>query len=320
MVLKTGITIAIILLFVGAGAYLFFGTNLVLGAPQSCNIDNNDYRCVCGIGQVKTGFFPWACEDLPDVPAEVTFPIETYEEAFAYAESLMGGFDCSGDFRFEGSLTGAIPKQCNQFGNVGVSALNSYKGHRVGLECKSIDQVSESGSPVLGHIIWDVEFDPNDGWVYRLMCNPERTTFCPEETFASNSKFEPEPICGDGCCHNGEDGDSCTSDCENEIIITCEAEEVTNWIATSGGQSAYETLCNNLGGDVITLQNSPIYENCNYGKFTCTSDDPTIGVYGLDLGGGIAKNEFLKWTINYQGDCEAHRLIGYSPEVICPLI
>lgn len=197
---------------------IFIVPQVIAPTPKLCDEENYDYRCICADNQVKRGFFPWYCEDLPKLPTEVTFPIETWEEATAYAKDLMGGFSCTGEFFYEGILTGEIYKQCGKYGSVITRSPSQYMGHIISLECKSIEEVYPDGSPKSGHIVWDVEFDPNDGHIVTLKCNENFISNCPELEFEQNYKESTEPTCGDGCCHFGETFENCPQDCEGPPI------------------------------------------------------------------------------------------------------
>jgi len=193
-----------------------FGILVFTLKPGTCIEEPYNYKCYCPEGYVKTGFFPWKCEKLPELPENVSFPIETWDEALLYVESLMGGFKCEGNYQYDNPLTGQIYKQCNKYGSVMTTSDgihdNIYSGHIVMIECRSIEGVDESGQPVSGNIVFSVRFDPNDGWVYELSCRDDLID-CPDKTFRNNWKTNPQPTCGDGCCHYGETPENCPSDC-----------------------------------------------------------------------------------------------------------
>lgn len=298
---KKSIKIIVLIILVLVGG-IFIVPNILAITKESCGDGSYNFKCVCGIGQVKTGFFPWKCENLPETPAEVTFPIETWEEARAYAESLLGGFECTGGFQYDNILAGTIEKQCNKVGSVITTTPNKYLGNMVMLECRSLETTDEQGIPISGQIVFSARFDPNDGFVYEVVCD-DNLINCPEVTFEKKSKDNPLPECGDGCCHYGESFETCASDCEEEIPPECTAEEVNNWISLNGGQSAYGSLCANVGG-TIKITGISLYEECDYVQSVCLVND----------------EETLKWSINSQGDCGTHKLHSYNPNIICPKI
>jgi len=269
------------------------------GEAPSCLTYPNNFRCYCPSGYVKQGFFPWRCEKLPDAPDEVTFPIETWEEARAYTESLLGGFPCTGEYQYDTLLSGKIYKQCDKYGSV-ITDDNTYLGHMVLMECKSIETVNEEGIPTGGYIVFDVRFDPNDGHVYQINCKDDMIP-CPEITFrfGENMKGNPLPTCGDGCCHAGESFETCASDCEEIIPPQCTADEVNAYITAN----SYESLCNAVDGEVKTTGVS-LYPTCDYKQKICE----------------VNGEEVLRWHINLWGVCGEHQLLRYNQEVVCPVV
>lgn len=295
---------SIIIVLVGVILLLsiLYGTRLIFGSPAYCGGGSYDYKCVCGYGEVKTGYFPWDCTSLPDIPSEITFPIETWEEAIGYANNLMGGFMCTGNYQFDSPINGEIQQQCSRYGGVLTSSSNDYLGNIVSIECRSLDTVNEYGQPIAGQMVYDIRFDPNDGFVYKLHCE-EGLINCPEVTFENNEKPNPQTICGDGCCHSGENNENCPSECNPIIEPICSAEDVANWIVNNGGNLAYNQLCILVGGN-SKITGVSIYPNCNYEQRICE----------------VNGKEVLRWHVNSLGNCGTHSLLGYNDELICQVI
>jgi len=285
---KRNLSLVILGIIVAVIIFGYFTVPYILAMPETCTETPYSYKCVCDIGQVKTGMFPWKCEDLPSIPNEVTFPIETWEEARAYAEGLLEGFPCTGEYFYEGGLTGEIFKQCDKYGATMIGFGNIYKGNIVSIECGNIETVDEEGKPVSGYKVFDVEFDPNDGHVYRVSCNENRIS-CPETTFMDNPKENPQTICGDGCCFFGETFGECPEDCEEEFVppeggILCTGEELNEWVVDKT-ISDVSNLCVNAGGQLKQAGLSEYTDSgypCDFKSYNCGDYEAGIKFYQLN--------------------------------------
>lgn len=302
--------LVVIICIIAISSFLILAT--LFPTQEFCGEQSFNYECICEEGQVKQGMFPWRCEDLPEIPSEVTLPIETWEEARAYAVELLGGFECTGNYQYDSFLSGEIYKQCDKYGSVMTTNENegykTYKGNIVIMECRSLERVDSEGKPTGGHIVFSVRFDPNDGHVYEISCK-DNLINCPDITFKDNYReVDPEPTCGDFCCHYGETFENCPSDCEElqQEPIDCSSSELIDWIEINGGASGYDKLCGLVGGEV-SIYKTLSFPGCDYEKKWCVI-------------GGLGGDRVLIWKINKGGVCGQYNLVNYWHEKICPTV
>lgn len=223
---STKIVIFSVVLILAVASFYFFPTIVGALTPEVplCDDRPNDYQCVCTSSQVKQLDSPlssaWKCVDLPQAQ-EVTFPIETYEEAWSYATELLDGFQCSGEYWSEDPTSGSIEKSCNSYGSAIEGSDREYKGHAIELRCKTIEEVYEDGRPKSGFLVYNFLFDPNDGHVYELSYDSGVIpSDYPQVAYGQNEKESYETTCGDGCCHLGESQENCPQDC-TQVVAEC---------------------------------------------------------------------------------------------------
>ena len=285
-----------IVLIVGVvgGALWQFGVldGLDFGLEESklCTDAQYNYKCVCGANQmkVKDGLFSWKCSDMPDIPSDVTYPIESWEEAISFAESQMGGFVCNGEYYYDNDLSGGLPLTCEKYGATMIAGANTYKGHSVTLECLKITD-TENGITSSGIVGWRLSFDPNDGYIYELSCSPNVIDVCPETT-GHHNRPDAITVCGDGCCHSDEQHNNCPEDCE-ETFETCSSESLMSWM---GSTEDYCDLCLAMGhdGNVHPVNGCPTNGgfgewtdygfDCDYTQYNCAKDGVLLFSYQQD--------------------------------------
>ena len=226
---KTIFIILITLALVGLVSFLFLPAFIGSLTPEValCYDSPYDYNCVCPEETVKKGMYPWMCVELPELPDEVTLPINTWEEAALFTNQIFGGFRCEGGFVYDNLLTGEIGKQCDKYGSTMTTLASDWKsilylGNIVMTECRHIESVNEQGRPLSGSMAYSVRFDPNDGYLYEVWCNDELIDCTGITNFRlGDNKRDAEPTCGDGCCHFGETFENCPADCVQAVGPTC---------------------------------------------------------------------------------------------------
>lgn len=147
---------------------------LVTGTVNYCDATPFDGKCICRTGEIKKltgiGVMAYACVPEIVIPSSYSFPMQTWEEALAFAEDEFGTIVCEGEqFYKEGYLTGPLPE------------LYTVPSGR--LVILSIDCSIATG-PSSGQSAWRLQFDPFDGYVYQRICYPERVMegmTCPPE-------------------------------------------------------------------------------------------------------------------------------------------
>lgn len=158
-------------------------------------------------------------------------PITTWEEAYNYTYMMLGGTEPNICESIGGSLrigSGEIPQVNNLYGvpiyfnEPGTDDPWQVIGYGVNLECELIDEYDEQGRPKSGHLAFDFDFDPNDGFIHDLSCSPDDGFVC-ENTYYDTGVIKQHGIeqgytciCGDGHCgfSQGEDYINCPEDCE----------------------------------------------------------------------------------------------------------
>lgn len=210
-----GITTAIIIIAVTAIASFLFVPGVadsvfaLTGSPQSCDSTPLDYRCYCGVGLQKVGIFTFRCEPSPEIPSSWSIPIDNWGEAIKFSYDKMEGIPpCEDDLYFTNEISGALSANVNEkYGGPMYDDSLNVVGYQLQVECV------KQYSPSTATEVWRVQFDPNDGYIYMMECNPAYITGCPERIDFSPKYEAINPICGDGKCSPGETVDDCHDDC-----------------------------------------------------------------------------------------------------------
>lgn len=156
---------------------------LVSGSVNFCDATPFDQKCICPEGQQKKlspliGNLSYTCEDELPTPATYSFPMQTWDEARAFAkEQFNGSIVCGGDYFYkEGYQTGPLPD---------LYTVPSDKEVLLRLDC------SIATGTMSGQSVWLIDFDPFDGHVYQRFCNEnmvQEGMTCPADI-----PFTPKP-------------------------------------------------------------------------------------------------------------------------------
>lgn len=135
----------------------------ILGEPTSCLNKPYDWKCTCPRGTEKGSASPTVFQGFSCVleisASDWAFPIETWEEAIAFAKS-KGLDNCDPPAFYFNDISGPIA-----LSNTG----------RAFVECR------EQGIGGRSVSLFEMIFDPNDGGIFWLSCNRERSNHCPPD-------------------------------------------------------------------------------------------------------------------------------------------
>lgn len=131
---------------------------MVTGTINFCDATPFDAKCICHEGEQKAlaGIVPfsYACETIVEPPASYSFPLETWEEARAFAEAEMNGVVCESPFALYSPQEGPIDISLDF----------------VSIECRDV---------VGTRVVWELLVSPQDGYVWRLSCDETLVDGCP---------------------------------------------------------------------------------------------------------------------------------------------
>lgn len=190
-----GTSIIALILIVVVG-YMLVTSGIAVGIleifvpPKNCDVASAEFSCFCPEGYDKVGFFPnWNCQEGLELPNDVTIPIETWEESYKFTENQFGStFECEGDYFVETKLSGNLPTSDGNYGYPLQSAFGIC-GYMIQVECMKITSVNPDGSPATGTFAYQVQFDPNDGHIYRRVCDPQVVTCSTQITWQNNPAY-----------------------------------------------------------------------------------------------------------------------------------
>ena len=155
------IILVVVVLFLAPGLFESLGAYFT-GEITNCVDTPYLPACICSAGyqKVAVGWNHWECKNEIVFPSSYDFPLQTWGEAYAFAEDQMGDVECTGEFfyRQEYSLNEPLPT------NVDMIVIECAKQFDFGT----------------GQTAWNVYFDQEDGFVYQLFCNNSFANFeCP---------------------------------------------------------------------------------------------------------------------------------------------
>jgi len=144
---------------------------------------------IIAVGLVMTALIAGAAYNSVGTKAEPYtphFPFVTWEAAWEYTENQFPESDliaaCQGEDRIRNYwLEGNINQNDDDtYGGKMYYGPEMIDGGRaVQNECLTIDTWDDQGRPTGGQTAWRLDFDPNDGRVWRRFCNPNFVENCP---------------------------------------------------------------------------------------------------------------------------------------------
>lgn len=148
----------------------------LIGWELPCEDAPYNEACTCSGTDVKTSsrslaFEYFTCVDFTP-PAEYSFPLTSFPDVISYAEWTANSLSCTSMGGVMNGIpeTGAVWMTDGKYGSTISGTLSTNPDARF----------LEASCRIGGNeVAYEVDLDPNDGWIYRRICNPTYVSNCP---------------------------------------------------------------------------------------------------------------------------------------------